>query len=200
VSTAGRLERRLAALAVAWLAAVALIVVTGADVTPADVGASPDATADGAVWRLLTSALVVDSGLPGLQLALVAAATALVLIRHGATIWWLAALAGHVGSALIAYAIIAGAIALGSASADRAADDHDYGISCVLAALFGVVFAGSLRRLRDSGTHRDPRDVALVAATALGLIAWVATIDWFGVEHPIAFALGAAVLVARRSG
>jgi hypothetical protein len=188
------LERLLAAAAVAWLAAVALLEVAGADPLPVDVGSSPDTLVAGDAWRLLSSALIVDSALPLLQVAVTAAVTAVVLVRHGPIVWWLAALAGHVGSTLIAYALIGGAIALGSASADRVADDWDFGISCVLAAEAGVLFAGGLRRLR--GGRGDARDIALVVATSLGLLATLATIDWYGIEHQFAFALGAWILVA----
>lgn len=188
------LERLLAAAAVAWLAAVALIEVVGADPAPLDVASSPDALVAGDAWRLLSSALIVDSGLPLLQVAVTAAVTAAVLVRHGAIVWWLAALAGHVCSTLIAYALIGGGITLGFASADRVADDWDFGISCVLAAEAGVLFAGGLRRLR--GRRGDAGDVALVVATSLGLLATFTTIDWYGVEHPLAFALGAWTLVA----
>jgi hypothetical protein len=185
------LERVLTGLAVAWLAAVTVIAVTGADLTRSEAGASPDSLADGAVWRLLTSSLLVDAGVPGVQIAIVAAATALVIARHGAVTWWLAALAGHVGSALLAYAIIAVADELGSASADAAEDDWDYGISCVLAALAGVLFAGAAKR------REGPGDIALMAAAAAALVAWIVTIDWYGIEHVFAFALGAGVLVLR---
>lgn len=193
----GMRDRVLAVLAVAWLAAVAVIQVTGADLTRSEVGASPDTLAQGALWRLLTSALLVDAGLPALQIALAAAVTALVLVRHGAVVWWLAALAGHIGSALLAYPIIAVAHALGSDSAGRVEDNWDYGISCVLAGLTGALFAGSVRRIR--ARTAGPGDVALTAAAAIALAAWVVTIDWYGVEHVLAFGLGAFVLVLRAS-
>ena len=139
-------NRLLTAATVIWLAAVAAFELGGT--VPADVGASPDAVADGEVWRLLSSSLLIDAGLPALQLALLAAATALVIRRAGPRVWWVAALVGHVVSALLAYASIGVAIALGSDSADRVADDWDYGISCVLAALTGVLFADALGRVR----------------------------------------------------
>jgi hypothetical protein len=186
-------DRLLVVLSVAWLAAVLVIWIVDPDLPAADLGASPDELADGSAWRLLSSSLIVDSGLPLLQIAVLAAATALVLVRHGAVVWWLAALAGHVGSALIAYALIAIADALGSDSAERIEDDWDYGISCVLAALTGVLFAGAVRRLRSG--RGGAGDVALVVAASLGLLAWLVTIDWYGVEHVLAFALGACVLV-----
>ena len=109
-------DRALAVLAVAWVAAVAVLQ-AGSVLDPADVASSPDAVAGGALWRLLASGLVVDAPAPVAQLAVVAALTAIVLARDGGVTWWLAALAGHVGSALLAYAGIAIADALGSASA-----------------------------------------------------------------------------------
>jgi hypothetical protein len=187
--------RLLIAAAVAWLVAVALIQLADPDLDPARLGASPDVVADGRLWRLLSSSLIVDSDLAGLQIALVAAASALVIARHGPLTWWLAAVIGHVGSALLAYALIAIADALGSDSAERFEDDWDYGISCVLAALAGVLFAGAARRLRGGRGRRS--DAVLVAATSLGLLAWLVTIDWYGVEHVFAFALGAGVAIAR---
>jgi hypothetical protein len=191
-----RLRRQLLiATATAWLAAVALIRLLDPDLSPSALGASPDSVAAGELWRLLSSSLIVDSDLPVLQIALLAAATAIVIVRHGALIWWLAALVGHVGSALLAYALIAVASALGSDSAERYEDDWDYGISCVMAALAGVLFAGAVRRLR--GGRGGAADVALAVATTLGLVGWLVTIDWYGVEHVFAFALGAGVAIAR---
>ena len=196
-------NRLLTAATVVWLAAVAALELGGA--APADIGASPDAVADGEVWRLLSSSLLVDAGLPWLQLALLAAASAVVIRRAGPRVWWVAALVGHVVSALLAYASIGVAIALGSGSADRVADDWDYGISCVLAAQTGVLFADALGRVRAgradparAGGRARPVDLALLAVTGGAAVLWVATISWYGVEHPLAFALGAAILVVAR--
>jgi hypothetical protein len=185
------LERVLLGAAVAWLAAVT--VVWFLDPAPSALGASPDKVAAGALWRLLSSSLIVDGEMPLLQIAELVVVSALVLFGPGAFVWWLAALIGHVGSALIAYALIALAAALGSGSAERSEDDWDYGISCVLAALAGVVFADALQRLRGGGRRRR-RDVALVVFALVSLVGWLVTIDWFGVEHVFAFGLGAAVL------
>jgi hypothetical protein len=195
----GPIEWLLVALAVAWLAAVALIRILGVDLTPPDIGASPNALVAGDLLRLLSSSLIIDADLPLLQAALLAVVSAVVVIRYGAVLWWVAALVGHVGSALIAYAVIAGGIALGFGSAERFADDWDYGISCVLAAELGVLCVGSVRRLRRG--RGAPADVALLVATSVALLAWLLTIDWYGIEHPIAFALGAGVLMlAERRG
>ena len=125
--------------------------------------------------------------------------------RAGPRVWWVAALVGHVVSALLAYASIGVAIALGSDSADRVADDWDFGVSCVLAAQTGVLFADALGRVRarradppPAGGRARPVDLALLVITSGALVVWLATISWYGVEHPLAFALGAAILVAAR--
>lgn len=192
------LRRSLIALALAWLAAVAAILLLDLGVTPSDVGSSPDSLLAGHVWRLLSSSLIVDDDLPLVQLALLAAVTAGVLLRYGAVVWWVAALVGHVGSALLTYALLGVAIALGSSSAERTADDWDYGVSCVFGALLGVLCAGGVRRLRDG--RGDWLDVAAVATAAGALVVFLADLDWYGTEHFFALALGGAVAVLSDRG
>ncbi|ADB50941.1 hypothetical protein [Conexibacter woesei] len=192
------LQRSLLALALAWLAAVAAIQLLGLGVTPAEVGSSPDALVSGHVWRMLSSSLIVDDDLPLVQLALLAAATAAVLLRYGAVVWWVAALVGHVGSALLTYALLGAAIALGSGSAERTADDWDYGISCVFSAQLGVLCAGGVRRLREG--RGDWLDVAAVATTAGALVVFLTDLDWYGTEHFFALALGGTVAVLSDRG
>ncbi|MDO8212546.1 hypothetical protein [Conexibacter sp. CPCC 206217] len=195
------LQWLLTALAVAWLVTVLTIQLLG--LAPADIASSPDWVVDGRLARLLSSSLVIDDVVPLLQYVALAAICAAVLIRHGALIWWAATLAGHVGSALIAYAVIGIAIALDSNSAERAADDLDYGISCVLAAQLGVLCLGSVQRLRAG--RGSGLDRFVIVASALALVFFFVTLDWFGIEHQFAFLLGAGVLwlserlVARRA-
>lgn len=178
----------LTALALAWLAAVVLVEATGA-VTAADVASSPDAVTAGRLWTLLSSSLVTDATFAFGQIGIVALLTALVLWRDGAVVWWIAALAGHIGSALIAYASIGIAVALGSDSAERFTDAPDYGISCVLAALNGALLATAVARIR---AHRaDALDIAVLPVTALVAVFWFATLDWYGAEHVYATVLGA---------
>jgi len=190
-------DRALAVLAVAWVVAVAVIE-AGDVLDPAAVASSPDAVADGALWRLPASGLVVDPPAAFAQLAVVALVTALVLVRDGGVTWWLAALAGHVGSALVAYAVLAVADALGSASAERFTDEPDYGVSCVLCALNGVAFAGAARRIR--ARRAGAIDWLVAAGTAVATVVWLATLDWYGVEHLYAFGIGALVAVLRNRG
>jgi hypothetical protein len=87
-------------------------------------------------------------------------------------------LVGHVGSALIAYAIIGIAILLGSSGAEAAANDPDFGISCVLGASLGALFASGWR---------------VVGAVGFVLLLPF-SLDWYGPEHPLSFVLGALVV------
>jgi hypothetical protein len=163
-----------------------VVVLTAAGTSTAALESSAELVADGELWRLLTSGLVVD-GVAAPQIALTALAAFAAIRLEGPATWWAAVLAGHVGSALLAYAIIGAAIALGSGSADAAADDPDFGISCVLGATLGVLFASGLRR----------RNPALVAVAAAGFVLLLPfSLDWYGPEHPLSFALGYAVAVS----
>ncbi|HST43437.1 MAG TPA: hypothetical protein VLK58_28180 [Conexibacter sp.] len=188
-----RSGRLLTLAAAAYVVLVAAIELLGLGLSPDELGSSPDSLVSGEVWHLLTSALLVDGEVPLFQLALLAAVTAAVILRHGPRIWWAASLLGHVGSALLAYVAIGIAIALGDGAADAISDDWDYGVSCVMAAQFGVLFAGALlHRRRGRG---DAVDLLLIGAACVAFAFYLATIDWYGIEHPLAFAIGAAVLL-----
>jgi hypothetical protein len=146
-----------------------------------DLQSSAEQVADGELWRLFTSGLVVDGvALP--QIALTALAAFIAIRAVGPALWWVAVIVGHVGSALLNYAIIGVAIELGSDGAKAAADDPDFGISCVLGATLGVLFASGYR--------------------VLGIVSFVLLIpfslDWYGPEHPLSFVLGALVVLGAR--
>ena len=167
---------------------------------------SAEGVADGRVWLLLTSALEVDGDLPGVQLALTAGTAVFVIAREGPRLWWLAALIAHVVSALYAYGVIGLADLLGSDSAERAADDPDYGISCVLVGSLGALFASGLlgrvtrprpdgpAGLRGFATGPLGDQAALVAGAAGLLASLTVAFGWYDMEHPIAFVLGAGVV------
>lgn len=195
---AGRGRRRpgtvlLTAGAGAWLVAVIAIQVDGTAFAPDEIGSSPQALVNGSVGRLLSSSLIIENTLPWLQLVLLVAACVLVLVRLGPVVWWCAALAGHVGSALVAYGVIGVADALGVESAERVTGKWDYGISCVFAALLGVLAAAAARRLQGGRGGRVDIGLLVGALAALGF--WFATLDWYGIEHQLAFAVGVAVLL-----
>jgi hypothetical protein len=175
----------LSGLAVLYFGAVVVLTILerSGDIGVSGLQSSADLVADGEVWRLFTSGLVVD-GAAVPQIAVAVAAAAVVIRLAGAALWWYAAIAAHVGSALLTYAIIGVAVALGSGGAEAAADDPDFGISCVLGGTLGALFAIGYRR----------KDTALVAIGLVGLIVLVPfSFDWYGPEHPLSFFIGAAV-------
>ncbi|RKQ93020.1 hypothetical protein C8N24_2879 [Solirubrobacter pauli] len=134
--------------------------------------ATAEAVAHGRVWLLLTSALAAQPPLPLAQVGLTAAVAALAIRRVGAGAWWRAALVGHVGSALVAYALML------LAGAEAATREPDYGVSCVLGATLGALMT----------THdRLGRAVGVVGAVALLPV----SLSWLGIEHPLAVVLGA---------
>ena len=179
------------ALALVYFLAVAVGVVF--DLEPGALGSSPARLADGEVWRLLTSALVVDGRLPLAQVAL-AAVTAFAVIRTaGALAWWGAVVSAHVGSALVTYAVVGLFDALGARGAERVGHELDYGVSIVITGSLGALFAHAWRHGR--------REVAALAG--LGLLAFLPlSLDWYGIEHPLGFAFGAGFLAwwERRNG
>jgi hypothetical protein len=164
--------------AAAYFVAVAVLTAT-ADASTLQ--SSAEQVAHGELWRLFTSGLVVD-GVAAPQIALTAIASFAVIRLQGPIVWWAAVLVGHVGSALLSYAIIGIAIVLGSDGAEAAADDPDFGISCVLGATLGVLFASGYR--------------------VLGIVSFVLllpfSLDWYGPEHPLSFVLGAGVVLLAR--
>ena len=123
-----------------------------------------------------------------------AALAAFAVIRaYGAVAWWGAVISAHVGSALAAYAVIGVFDAFSVESAERVARDLDYGVSVVLTGSLGALFAGALMRGRR----------AVAVAAALGLVAILPlSLDWYGIEHPLGFAFGAAFMTwwERRGG
>jgi hypothetical protein len=179
-----RLDRGLITVAVAYWVFVLVWGTDGTVIHPADLGSSPSSVAKGELERLLSSALVVEGPLRAAQVGFAAGLTWVVIRRHGPRAWWGAALSGHVGSALVAYPFIALAVTAGLA-ADRVEDQPDFGISAVLAATAGALLAGALRR--------GERRLAFACLAGLAVVMAI-SLDWYGVEHPLAFALGAAFL------
>jgi hypothetical protein len=180
-------ERVGVAAAAVYFVAVAVLTAT---VDTSSLRSSADQVGDGELWRLFTSGLVVE-GPAAPQIALTAIASLLVIRLVGALVWWAAVLVGHVGSALVAYGIVGLAAELGSGGADAAGDDDDFGISCVLGATLGALFAAGLQR----------RDPLLVWTGVVGFLALMPfSIDWYGPEHPLSFVLGAAVVACAGRG
>jgi hypothetical protein len=160
---------------------------------------SPADLLAGELWRLPLSGLVVDGG-TWTQLAdLVPVALLLVLLADSRT-FWRAAIGGHVGSTLVAYAVV-GALALADPAAlGQLVTELDYGVSCIWAGCLGALATVAARR----GSRRGV-SAALFAACTLpalrlvspGLVSGSGTLQLATLEHALAFAIGA--LAAQRS-
>jgi hypothetical protein len=188
-----RLTRRLAAgLAGAYLALVAAFALlrhaTGWP-QPDALASSPAGVAAGNVWALITSGLVV-AGDPLPQLVGTGLTALLVVELLGAPAFWAAALAAHVGSALIAYVGVGVMWLVARADVDAVVAAPDYGISCVWAGAAGALAGGAL--------GRRPARERTVAIVGLGvLVAGLARgAALAGVEHGLSFCLGAFTVIA----
>jgi hypothetical protein len=186
------LRRIGAALAAAWLVAVAAIAAfDDADIVR-DLACAPAALWAGKLWTLPSSALIIQG--PAIPQLLMTAALTLALVRAcGGAGFWLVAAVGHVGATLIAYAGIGLIYLVARSTAEGVIHTNDYGISAVWAAAFGALAVIRLRR----GEH--PR---LTAAWALAILAlFVVLVPLNGeladVEHLLAFVLGAGVMLLR---
>jgi hypothetical protein len=153
--------------------------------------ASPRALGEARLWSLLTSALLVQSPLFW-SLVSFAVLGALTLRVCGASTLWISAVAGHVGSTLAVYALLASARTVDGDLFQVVQRAPDYGVSAVSAAWLGAVACASWRA-------RD-RTLGGKLATALAVVA-VALFGWtlrrhlniLDLEHVIAFGIGLVV-------
>jgi hypothetical protein len=181
-----------AALAVAWLVAVALIAAFDDSDVVRDFACAPAALWAGKLWTLLSSALIIQG--PAIPQLLMTAGLAAALVRAcGGAVFWLVAAVGHVGATLIAYAGIGLIYLVARSTAEGVVHTHDYGISAVWAAAFGALAVIRMRR----GDH--PRVTAAWALAILALFVVLVPIDGelADVEHLLAFVLGAGVMAVR---
>jgi hypothetical protein len=162
---------------------------------------SPADLLAGKLWLLPLSGLVVD-GETWVQLALLAGAAAVLVSVADGRLFWRVAIGAHVGSTLLAYAIV-GLLAVTAPSITSGViTAPDYGVSCIWAGCLGALAITLARR----SSRRLPAfalfiAVALLTAVPLGLDGVGAqgfvtggTLDLSPIEHVLAFGIG--VLVA----
>lgn len=162
------------------------------DLSLATFAASAAKIAAGEIWLLPASALVVDRPVyVGLAaFGLLGFATLRIC---GTRVFWVAAMAGHIGSTLAVYAII-GASRLTDPDAFASAfARQDFGVSAMQGAWVGAIAATAWGR---AGV--DPRARAFVAAgvSALAGVAWWLHPDpsILTTEHLFAFLIGCGVV------
>lgn len=178
-----------AAVIGAWGAAVLAIAASRAiDGGPdaSALGSSARGVIDGHIWKLFSSALPV-SQFPALEIAGTAIAVGFA-IRLLGTLWTFAGgLAAHVGSAVIAYAIMGLVWVISHSAAHDAVTRSDYGISAIWLGAVGLV-VGALR-------HAAPRRAALIATVAVIACAALQPVaGWLPLaEHLLSLAIGYGV-------
>ena len=154
--------------------------------------ASAAKVASGQLWVLPASALVVDRPVL-IGLAAFAVLAAVTLRCCGPRVFWLAAIAGHLGSTLAVYAIIGAARLVDPHLFTNALQSADFGVSAMQAAWVGAI--------ATTAWLWAGRDGRLRAAVAAGVLA-VAAVAWLlhpdpsilTTEHAFAFFIGCGIV------
>ncbi len=148
----------------------------------------------GEVWTLVTSALIAASPV-WISLASFVAITVVALLLCPPRVFWTAAVAGQIGSAIVIYAFIALARSFDGQLYASSLTTADYGVSTMQAGLVGATALVLWQRSRGS----LPRRALVVAGICVvAVIAWRLHPDRsvLTYEHVIAFAFGIVAAIA----
>ena len=125
--------RRIAPLLFVLVVAVVTCASAEDEKVVTELAASTQRLAQGRVWLLVTSGLLAERPFLASLLSF-AMLAALTLAVCGSRVFWIAGLAGHVGSALFTYALIALGRLFDPAASGAAWSSLDYGVSAISAA------------------------------------------------------------------
>lgn len=189
---------------VGWASGMAFVLVVAAltfatrghELPLAPFVASAAKIASGQLWVLPASALVVDR--PVLIGLVAFTVLAVATLRYcGPRTFWLAAGAGHVGSALAVYAIIGVARLADPHMFTNAVVSQDFGVSAMQGAWVGAIATAAW--LRAGGDRRSQVAVA-VAVCIVAAVAWWLHPDpsILTTEHLFAFVIGCGIVAAPR--
>lgn len=154
---------------------------------------SPSDLVLGKLWLLPLSGLIV-AGSTWSQLATLAEVAAVLVVLAGARTFWRAAILGHVGSTLVAYAVLGVLALIAPSSVGTLFDAPDYGVSCVWAGCIGALAVVAARRC-----SRRPVKVLVAAGISApvlvlvvnsGLVTPAGIVNLATLEHFLAFVLG----------
>lgn len=152
----------------------------------------------GELWTLITSAVVADHPV-WISLASFAAIVLVALLVCGGQLFWVAAVAGHVGSAASIYLFMALSRAVDSGLFTASVLRPDFGVSTMQGGLLGATAFVLWHR----STTRRGHALVVVGVTGVALIAWKLHPDpsVLTYEHHVAFLIGivAARLVLGRT-
>ena len=153
--------------------------------------ASPHAVAESRIWLLLTSALLVQSPLFW-SLVAFALLGGLALQVCGSRVFWTSALAGHIGSTLAVYALLAFARTFDPRAFQTLLNAPDYGVSAISAAWLGAIAAVSWQ---GRGRTLRGKIATVTAVVATALFGWMlhTHVSFLDLEHVVAFVIGIAI-------
>ena len=154
--------------------------------------------ASGQLWVLPASALIVDRPVL-IGLAAFAALAVATLRFCGPRVFWLAALVGHVGSALAVYAIIGTARLVDPHLFTSALVSPDFGVSAMQGAWVGAIATTAWLR---AGSDARLRTVVAAGVCVVAAVAWWLHPDpsILTTEHAFAFFIGCGIVAAPRLG
>jgi type IV secretory pathway VirB2 component (pilin) len=158
-----------------------------------DLASSPHAVAEARLWSLVTSALLVSSPVFWSLLSF-ALFGALMLRFCGARILLVSALAGHIGSTLVVYALLALARTFDPRAFEALLKAPDYGVSAVSAAWLGALASVSWRARSRTVRGKIATGLAVVGVALFGVYLRRHLV-FFDLEHVVAFGIGVAVAV-----
>ena len=166
------------------------------DLAPTPFASSAAKVTSGEIWRLTSSALVVDKPVVvGLVLFGLLGLAALRVC--GAGVFWIAAVAGHLGSTLTVYAIIGMSRSTDPDVFASAMARQDFGVSAMQGAWVGAIAATAWSW---ASSDRLARGFVALGVCALAAIGWWLHPDpsILTSEHLFAFLIGSRVVSWRR--
>jgi hypothetical protein len=180
------------------LAVLIVTRLTTADRLPlTKLSASPRGVEHGRVWTLLSSGMIVEGNLVLSLLGVLALGLAAVAVC-GARRFWTAAIAGHVGSAVLVYALLDALARLSPARVgDALLSAPDYGISTLVGGGLGALTVGLWQR-RHRPTLRRLWLPGAVACAGSTVLMTLHQLDPFWIEHVPAYGIGAAAATTWR--
>lgn len=174
--------------------ATSALAVSGIGPSAATLSFNPNRLAQGRVWLLVASALVVDHPvvLSLLSFAVLAVATLAVCGRR---VFWSAAIVGHVGSTLIVYALIGAVRTIEPGAFAAALNARDYGVSAISSSWLGAIATTAW----NTRTARRSRATIVIGCCAIASFAFMIRRDTsvLSSEHLVAFALGIGLALPR---
>ncbi len=168
---------------------VGLTVASGLGAFPtSSLASSPARLAQGRAWLLLSNGLLAQRPVVLCLFALAVLGFATLAVC-GSRVSLIAAIVGHVGSTLLAYALVGAVYLLDGGAVQALVGVPDYGVSAIQAAWIGALAATAWRRW---GQSRRGRIAIVAACVAIGLFAWMVRSDvtLVDADHLFAFAIG----------